>query len=325
MNSVLPSILTAKEIKKYIGRYVGPPIEIDTAIYDNLLLGAHRRFQRKSWIYAGFMNEDIIACMAIVDAGVVGLAFAYFFDRKTKQFKEEKATLPLAFSTDFQPSLHKEWKLSSGSSVWKIYPINDQLKFSFTSTELSFHGSIQHSLTGLNTIAPSYLRPFNYTYKNVSLESTIDVTYKGLSFSKKGFAGVIDYTFSYPQSSTFWNWACLCGQSVDGKTIGINLVSDYNNGLENCLWLDGKAYPLAQAVFIYEDPIDQNNARLYTTDGMLEIRFIPEGSRKEDIHLIILQSQFIQPFGSFTGKIKVDGTELSVSGVGVLEEHYAVW
>jgi hypothetical protein len=325
MNNLLPSTLTSKEIKKYLGRHIGPPIEIDTSIYDNKFLGAHRRFQRKSWVYVGFMHEDVIACMAIADAGVVGLAFAYFFDRKTKQFKEEKITHPLAFPTDFQPSLDKEWKLSSGNSVWKIYPLNDQLKFSFVGTDFSFRGSIQNSLTGLNTIAPSYQRPFNYTYKNVALESTLELSYPEVSFSKKGFSGVIDYTFSYPQNNTFWNWACLCGQSVDGKAIGINLVSDYNNGLENCLWVDGKAYPLAQAVFIYDDPIDKNSCRLYTTDGILELRFIPEGSRKEDIHLIILQSQFIQPFGSFTGKVKIDGNEFSVSGTGVLEEHYAVW
>ena len=63
-----------------------------------------------------------------------------------------------------------------------------------------------------------------------------------------------------------------------------------------------------------------------TTDGALEMEFIPIAVHREVRDLKIVQSFFQQPLGRWTGVVKVDGKAIDIHGVpGVTEDQRVRW
>jgi hypothetical protein len=58
-------------------------------------------------------------------------------------------------------------------------------------------------------------------------------------------------------------------------------------------------------------------------DAVGDLRFTPEAERVRRDDLLLVASDYRQPFGTFTGVLP-DGTELA-SGFGVMERHRARW
>ena len=56
--------------------------------------------------------------------------------------------------------------------------------------------------------------------------------------------------------------------------------------------------------------------------NQLELEFTPEGKRAEDKNLLVAASRYVQPIGTFRGKVAgVDVADLC----GVTEDHAARW
>lgn len=310
----------------YSGRHIGLPVFIDSQKEDSVNFYWKRRTQRKAWIYAGILHENVIASIAIIDAGYISSAFAYIFDRTNQTFYEEKIMVPLSFPNDFRANLLELWELNSQGKSWKSFSNGQQsmtLVFESPSFQLNF--SLELNNKGLNTIAPYRPKSYNYTHKNIGVVCSAKLEYNHKTLEISGNYGVIDFTRGYPPNHTFWNWACLRGEAANGTFIAINLVSDFNNGLENCLWIGEQVIPLSQAVFYYTEPIQKHKTSIKTTDGILDLEFLPEGSRSENQDYFFIKSQFIQPFGKFKGIINLNGEQIKISGYGVVEEHFAVW
>lgn len=306
------------------GRYYGY-YSFQTVPYDGTGLFSNRRLKRKAWIFSGIISEEYIIGFAIVDAGIVGTSFCYVKERKTGIYIEEKAVIPYGFPDEYQPGLDSPWILKDGKKSWRFQTENDFLKMEYLGEEFSIQFQIKNNLDGISTIAPSQNRPFHFTYKNMNLGVSGILTIGNKDIPIKGNYGVIDFSKGYPPRETFWNWACLIGKSETGDSFGLNLVSHFNEGLENIYWLSGKPNPLDTALFHYQNPIYENYTLLQTTCGSLEIEFYPEGKRQESLNAIFLKSDFTQAFGNFRGSIQKDGIKHKISGQGLLEEHYALW
>ena len=82
---------------------------VDTSVYDQQgFVTKKRRTERKTWLFFGVFSPDLICGLAIVDAGMVATAFSYFYSLKDGVFEEDKMTIPLGFSSDFNPNLYSE-------------------------------------------------------------------------------------------------------------------------------------------------------------------------------------------------------------------------
>jgi predicted secreted hydrolase len=136
---------------------------------------------------------------------------------------------------------------------------------------------------------------------------------------------VLDFSKGYPPRNTFWNWASFVGRTEDGRSFGLNLTADFNNALENAMWVNGRLVPLATALFRYQPTAVLDEWRLTTADGVIDLRFIPDGLREENITLGAFESRFQQPFGRFEGTVKLQGQTVHVTGSGVTEQHWATW
>jgi hypothetical protein len=298
------------------GLYAGPVTDMDTAHWSSL-----RRRQRKAWLYAGAFSSRYYAGFAIADAGIFATAFAYIFDARTGLYIEEKATVPFGFGSSFDPDMKTNWKLKGFS----IKSQGDKLLCSYQGKRLQIKMALTENEKGSTTIAPAGDRPFHHTYKNLLLPTSVEAKADGQQVSFEGNIGGIDFSKGYPPRHTFWNWASVNAVTESGVEFGINLVADFNNGIENALWIDGNVLQLSQATFSYSKPAEKSLWQIKTLDGIIHMEFKPLGMRGEDVNAILIMSRFKQPFGVFTGTVKIDGLDHSFIGYGVVEEHFAKW
>lgn len=305
------------------GRYKNLISQPLTTFWDDegLPLMKKRRTQRKTWIFYGTYTEDLFAGLAIVDAGIVATAFAYFFIPSENLFLEDKITVPMGFKSGFDPSMTDQWKLKkfSISTTNNIMSLNYSGKFKL---EMTAH--LQDN--GVSTIAPSsHDRPFNFTYKDLPITTEVKVEYNKKTYTAAGPIGAIDFTKGYPPKSTEWNWSSFIGKTESGKEIAVNIVDKFNHNLENILWIDKKRIILSDANFEYGPDLSKDLWHIKTSDKILDIEFEPYGSRAENINAVIMKSIFTQPFGKYTGTVLLDGVKEKFTAWGVAEEHLAVW
>ncbi|MCW3128329.1 MAG: hypothetical protein JWO03_3987 [Bacteroidetes bacterium] len=298
------------------GLYAGPVADVSTSKWS-----AVRRSQRKAWMYCGAFSQRHCVGFAIADAGIVATAFVYVFDAQTGKYVEEKVTAPFGFGSSFDPDLKTSWILKKFS----ITPDGDKLICSYEGKRIRVKMTITENGKGSTTIAPAGDRLFHHTYKNLLLPITIEATVDGETVICEGNIGGVDFSKGYPPRHTFWNWASLNGVTDTGIEFGVNLVADFNNSIENALWVDGKVLQLSQAAFSYGRPVEKSIWQINTLDGVLNMKFNPLGVRGENINALLMMSKFKQPFGTFSGTVKLEGVLHNFTGYGVVEEHFAKW
>lgn len=284
-------------------------------------LSSLRRAQRKVWIYAGAFTKDYYVGFAIADAGIVATAFAYVFDVAANKYVEEKITVPFGFPSAFDPDLKTSWKLKN----FTIAANQNNVECAYTGKRLKLTMQIADDGNGATTIAPAAGRPFHHTYKNLLQPTTVVLTVDGKTVELTGNIGGIDFSKGYPPRQTFWNWASLSGVTENGTAFGVNLVGDFNNSIENALYINGSVSQLSQATFSYGKPIDKSVWNIKTLDGIIDMQFTPLGARGENINAFVMKSIFKQPFGVFTGTIRLNGQSQKFTAYGVVEEHFAKW
>ncbi|HSW13486.1 MAG TPA: DUF2804 domain-containing protein [Solimonas sp.] len=307
------------------GRYAGRIADLRTAAWDGGNgVFSRRRLQRKGWVYFGAFSDRYMVGYAVADAGLMATAFVYVYDRQTKKLHEQKATRPFGFPADFEPTPDALWQLRSGACHWDARPTEQGWAVRFNGTGLKLEMDFRDNGAGMTAIASSPFRPFHHTYKICGMPVRMSVEIDGQR-EECTASGTLDFTLGYPPRRTDWNWASLDGVADDGTRIGVNLVAHFMNGQENALWFGNELRPLAQAVFQYDPAQLLQPWRIATADGALQLEFLPEGERREDISIGLLASLFTQPFGRFSGTLKLDGRVRKIEGFGVVEQHRAVW
>jgi hypothetical protein len=231
--------------------------------------------------------------------------------------------VPLGFGRAFEGRLDQPWELSNADKLWRITPEKSGWIAEFSCRDWRLKLEFGQAGAGMSTVAQSPERPFNFTFKDCALDVQMAFTRAGQVATARA-RGMVDFTLGYPPRRTFWNWAAAAG-TAGGEQLGFNLVAHFNNGLENGLWLGGRMLPLAQAGFVYDPRALDNQWRIVTADGVLELRFQPDGRRAEHINAWLMGSRFVQLFGRFSGQLRLEGRDLEIDAFGVTEEHHAVW
>ena len=119
--------------------------------------------------------------------------------------------------------------------------------------------------------------------------------------------GLIDETAGYHARHTTWEWSAGAGIATGGEAVVWNLVAGVHDAprrSERTVWVDGEP-------------------REVGLDAVGDLRFTPEAERVRRDDLLLIASDYRQPFGTFAGALP-DGTELA-SGYGVMERHRARW
>jgi hypothetical protein len=284
-----------------------------------------RRFHHKRWHYAALTQGDIFCAVAIVDLGWTNTAFAYAFDRRARK-------VIASFSQDGLPGLTaRVGEHAAQDSHFRFLSNRIELRASGPGAytlELRCHRfEIDASFGGgapvLLAVGAVDGGSVHATQKSGALALTGEVRVDGARFDLSGGVASFDYSNGLLARETAWRWA-----SAHGPGLGFNLQAGYFGANENALWLDDDLIALGEARFEFSSVDPLAPWRVWTVDGLLDLRFTPEGARAEDKDLLVAASHYVQPIGTFDGAVKA-GPQAPARAVrqlvGVTEDHRSRW
>ena len=282
-----------------------------------------RRFHHKRWHYVALACEDVFCAVAIVDLGWTSTAFAYVFDRRTRE-------LIATFSQDGVPGLSARLAGNGGGCSRFCFLSNEislcagaegtlHLRCGSLSIEAQFCGEAPQ-LLAVGAVAGGSVHA---TQKSAGMRLQGELRIGARQISLDGGVASVDYSNGLLARRTDWRWAC-----AHSLTLGFNLQAGYFGANENALWLNGNIIPLAAAHFDYDAANPMADWRIHTDDGLLDMQFLPDGLRRADKNLLIAASKYVQPIGTFSGWVKPHkkAAPIAVEGLaGVTEDHQSCW
>jgi hypothetical protein len=126
-------------------------------------------------------------------------------------------------------------------------------------------------------------------------------------------AGLIDESAGRHPRRLSWWWSAGAGELADGRPVTWNLVDGLHDGAdesERAVWIDGVPAHVPPQPF-------------HGLAGVADLRFSAVATRARKENLLLIASDYEQPFGTFAGALPLGG-ELR-AGYGVMERHRVRW
>ena len=125
--------------------------------------------------------------------------------------------------------------------------------------------------------------------------------------------GLLDESAGYHARRTAWLWSAGVGVLESGEPVAWNLVDGLHDApvnSERTVWVGG-------------EPREVAPQRFDGLDGVGGLRFAAEATRARRERLVVMSSDYEQPFGTFTGELPEAGALRE--GWGVMERHAVAW
>ncbi len=289
-----------------------------------------RHFHHKRWHYIGLGNAQCFIGMALVDLGWTNTAFVYLFDRATKRLQAQcsRNGLPgLTAHISDSAVQGSSWFRSPGVDLriaasapgqWQVHAqVGTQLRLQ----ALVSQPPEQQFMSAVGPIGAGGC--VHATAKSSALQVQGQVVAAGKAYALDDAVASFDYSNGLLARHTAWRWA-----SAHSPTLGFNLQQGYFGDWENTLWLDGQPLALGAAQFDFDATQPLQAWHIRTEDGLLDLRFEPEGARQKSQNLLVAASEYIQPVGCFHGTVRAHAgaPPMAVQSLlGVTEDHRSTW
>ncbi len=131
----------------------------------------------------------------------------------------------------------------------------------------------------------------------------------GESFAFEGPSsmGILDDHKGFYPYRMRYDWLTGFGNDAKGRRVAFNLTDNqardperYN---ENCLWINGRVWPLP-TIKVTRPQGDSGEWIVQDTEGMVDLVFIPELANDDRFNLGLIESDYAGPIGSFRGFIR---------------------
>jgi hypothetical protein len=125
--------------------------------------------------------------------------------------------------------------------------------------------------------------------------------------------GLIDESAGRHPRRLAWWWSAGAGELADGRPVTWNLVDGLHDGIaesERAVWVDGVPAHVPPQPF-------------HGLAGVGDLRFTALATRARKENLLLIASDYEQPFGTFAGALPVGGALRA--GYGVMERHAVRW
>ena len=311
------------------GTYAGAFSDTDLRLRERGVGRFRRAVSEKSWQWFSAFDEGIGVGGAIVDAGFFGNVFVWVFDRAAGEMVvDADALVPSSLvSVSSEPTTGTVARISVPGRRLRVRRDAGTdgedasrlgVEGSFKGTELSLTFETKGN-TPVTAVCPVEGREggVNATKKETCATVNGEVSAGGEDYTIEG-VGNLDYSHGLLARETRWNWAIGSGTAEDGDaSVGFNLVSGFNDGLENAVWVDGEPGAVGAASFDMRD----GEWRVRTDCGTVDARLAVEGIREENKNVGVVASRYSQPVGEWTGTV----AGYDFEGAGVAEKHLARW
>lgn len=299
--------------------------ELESLSYDDWT-GLDRVKRQKRWLWCGAMTDEVAVGAAIVRTGYAANVFVWVFDRTAHEFLEDVSRVlppPAASVADYPNDGHvaRYRGLLEGLSVERD---GSRWNLAGRIADVRLDLEIDERAEPITAICPV---PRTAEESDQNVQQSINVTRKQARAACSGAirvgtrriavdgAGFLDFSHGMLARETIWNWAIGAGTTASGKEIGFNLVSQFNEGLENVVWTEGGPRYVGPVRF---DTADET----WSVQGNgIELSLGIAAIRSQDLDLGLVVSEYVQPLGPWRGTI--DGE--SFEGAGVAEYHRSVW
>ena len=250
---------------------------------------------RKRWRYVGVFGERLMLCAGVVQVGPAGQAFWAVWDRERRTLHER---------TRLGPAGRRAVSLPVGAVRLRDREVRVDL-------------DVEPGGEPVETVSPAG-SAWIWTRKQggVRVRGTVEVGGRRLALDAPG---CVDDSAGYHERETAWAWSAGAGRTDDGRPVAWNLVAGIHDapvGSERTVWVDGRAQEVAPVAFA-EDLSGVAFA------GGERLSFAAEATRRRVDDLKLVRSDYVQPFGAFTGTLP-GGLRLA-GGCGVMERHAARW
>jgi hypothetical protein len=253
----------------------------------------------KRWRYVGVYGPDLMLCVGAARVGPARQSFWAVWDRATRRLREHTRR--------------------SGGGVrlgidrpGRVLVLDDGVEIDLMLEEGD----------GVETICPNG-DAYAWTRKQGGVRAHGTVVVDGVVRELDALA-IIDDSAGYHARHTAWRWAAGVGRADDGRTLAWNLVTGINDpprDSERTVWVAGVPYEVGPAARFTDDL-----AAVSTADGV-DLAFASEAVRERRENLLLVRSEYRQPFGAFAGVLRGPrGERVQLAeGWGVMEQHSALW
>jgi hypothetical protein len=298
--------------------------------YGKVLKGWRKQLKYKKFKFCSIQHEHYSIGVAIADVAWAGHGFFYIYDHLHKEVLEWNALnfLSRHVQLDEQPLFNHSYFHKSG------YELDMQHANGVRYIRVTRHGEIHLSARifcagtdPLSLCSPNGINGWTYTQKLNTLGCEgffINKQGTVIQFHNRSMAS-LDDTCGFLRPETAWFWLSCNFWDANRNRIGLNLASGVNEsfGNENCLWINGVLYPIADVLFQQQS---DDVWLIESIDQKLNLKIDTGWRRYENLNFKLVGSQFSQWQARITGTIQQDDQEIVfVNEHGLLEQHYAKW
>ncbi len=238
----------------------------------------------KRWRWVGAFSDEVMLCAAVAKVGPITVSWYAAWDRQARTLVENTVRHGRAVRVD-------------GGRV----EVNDG------PVRMSLAVEGQESVETVSPHGDSYI----WTRKRPArARGYVVVADRHIELDAPAF---VDESAGYHARDTAWRWSAGVGTTTDGTAVTWNLVSglhDAPDASERTVWVGGEPHQVPSQPFAHD------------LSAVGELNFTPEATRTHKESLLIVATDYEQPFGTFAGELPVAG---AVTGLGVMERHSARW
>jgi hypothetical protein len=303
---------------------------------------AYTRFRLKEWQHYALILPDLFVGLAVVDAKFLWSTWCHVVDRRLGTHHEHQRQGPrlpariAASLWDDRTSLAAPGyrvdicnRLSRGHHRLRLRVDADRGR-----PALRADLKILHDLSRCEPLVvclPVGRNRGMYSHKvPLPLEGTLQVGDQLYIADLTRCYAILDIHKALYPHRTWWRWATCVTRTDGGDTFAVNLTQNVNTAdhryNENALWKNGALRRLGPARFVFDPERPLAPWRVRSTCGGVDLEFTPAGERSENLELGLVKSAFHQPYGTFRGTVRFDGTCHEIrDAFGVCEDHRARW
>jgi hypothetical protein len=295
----------------------------------------------KRWDYYGVSTSDFFFSATLAHLGYTGTVFVYMLDFDTGDLHEETLLVPLGRGIDLARNSDRGDSHFDNGRVRVAFRLEENARRvqvnwpAFNrgegiAADFALHCPADHE--SMVIVIPIGRRRFYYNRKTncMPAEGWVSRGDSRFELRPSDSLGNLDWGRGIWEYRTFWIWASASVFLENGQTLGLNVgcgFGDTSAATENVFVLDGRIHKLEQVTFDY-DPTDLMRPwRMNSSDGRLNLEFVPFKDRVARSNLLLVFSEVHQTFGRYSGTLVTDdGQVLNLRNVvGFTEEHHARW
>jgi hypothetical protein len=239
---------------------------------------------RKQWRWVGAFQDDVMLCAAVARIGPGRVIWWALWDREMRTLAEN--------------TRRRGHAVELGADTVRVDdgPVRMDLRL--------------EDGTPVETISPHGASHIWTRKTPVRVTGTATVGDRRFTLDAPG---LVDDSAGYHAHRTQWRWSAGVGTTADGRAVTWNFVDgvhDAEAASERTVWIEGEPRHVAPQVFAPD---------LSRVGGL---GFSAEATRVHKENLLIVATDYVQPFGTFTGTLPVAG---QITGFGVMERQSVRW